>query len=451
MSGDGSLEARFDRACGILLDSLEAGEALSLEFSGEDSIFLRFNAGKVRQIGSVVNSAVRFRLYREGRTLTYWASLGGKPEEDSVRLRAALARARADSALLPVDSFQTLPSASDTSREEYPGSLPDPYRLPDLVLAPADRLAAANAEFVGIHIQGEVCRGSASTAGARHWFATRTFGTDWSAFLPNGKALKSCYAGRRWDAEEWERRLAAEEIRLAALDKPEKVLSPGRYRAYLDPEALAEFLVFFSWYGLSERSLREGESAWASLQDGVRSLSGKFSLSQDFTLGVQPRFNELGETAPAVLPLVEGGRLVNTLISAKSALLFGAVSNAAPDSENLRSPVIAAGDLQEENILAALGTGLYIPNLHYLNWSDYDSARVTGMTRFACLWVENGRPVCPIRDMRFDESLYNLWGSELEAVTRNRNLVAETHTYNERALGGALLPGMLVRSLTLTL
>ena len=29
-------------------------------------------------------------------------------------------------------------------------------------------------------------------------------------------------------------------------------------------------------------------------------------------------------------------------------------------------------------------------NLHYLNWSDNIGGRITGMTRYACFWVENG-------------------------------------------------------------
>ena len=53
--------------------------------------------------------------------------------------------------------------------------------------------------------------------------------------------------------------------------------------------------------------------------------------------------------------------------------------------------------------------------------------------------------------MRFDESLYALWGCKLEAVTRQRSLVAEVGSYFRRELGGALLPGMLIDGFTFTL
>ena len=40
--------------------------------------------------------------------------------------------------------------------------------------------------------------------------------------------------------------------------------------------------------------------------------------------------------------------------------------------------------------MQSLGTGLWVSNLWYLNYSDRRACRMTGMPRFACLWVENG-------------------------------------------------------------
>ncbi len=445
------LEAVFDRACDLLLSELASGEAAAIEFSGENSTFMRFNGAKVRQIGTVDRALVEFKYYRDGRTIGSSVQLGSDESEDRERTVRALSRARRGAALLPEDPYQTLPTAAGVSRESFTGSLPGNARIPEEVLAPAKSIAKAGADFVGIHSQGPVCRGAANSRGARHWFATETFATDYSAHLPSGKAVKSCYAGRTWDGAEYRRRLESELPKLEAMGRAEKQLAPGEYRVYIAPDALAEFMVFFSWNGLSEREIREGESAWIALKEGRSSLSPKFDLTQDFGLGVMPRFNSLGEVAPERLPLIEGGRLANTLVSARSAVQYGIASNAAPEGEFLRSGAIGSGGLAADRALEALGTGLFISNLHYLNWSDFDSARVTGMTRFACLWVEGGRIVAPIKDMRFDESLYRLWGDKLAAVTAERSLVVETGSYFFRSLEGSLLPGMLVDGFTLTL
>jgi len=166
---------------------------------------------------------------------------------------------------------------------------------------------------------------------------------------------------------------------------------------------------------------------------------------------MEPRFNEIGEMAPATLVLIEGGKLAATVVSARSAKQYGVPSTAAPEDERVRSPAIDPGSLDEEKAIEAIGTGLYLSNLHYLNWSDNDSGRITGMTRFACFWVEGGRIASPIRDMRFDESIYHIFGDKLLDLSRQRSLVPDTGTYFRRSLGGALLPGLLVEDFAFTL
>jgi len=445
------LETRFNRACDLLFRELLPGEALAVDFGGESSDFLRFNQGKVRQIGHVLQAGVQIKYFRDGRTLASAFETTGDAARDAELAAHALTTVRREAALLPEDPYQTLPSSTQTSREIFEGRLPGPEQLPEELLAPGEAITAAGADFVGIHAQGAVCRGAATSSGARHWFATETFATDYSAFLPSGKALKSGYAGRTWEAEAYRSRLAAASARLEALGRPERVLAPGGYRVYIAPEALNEFIPFFSWNGLGERGLREGESSYLALRDGRRSLAPNFQLAQDFALGVEPRFNALGEVAPERLVLIEGGKLANTLVCARSAKKYGVASNAAPAGEEVRSPAIAAGELDEAKALELLGTGLYLSNLHYLNWSDNDSGRITGMTRFACFWVEDGRIVAPIKDMRFDESIYHLFGDKLLGLTRQRSLIPETGSYYQRALGGALLPGILVQDFTFTL
>ena len=75
----------------------------------------------------------------------------------------------------------------------------------------------------------------------------------------------------------------------------------------------------------------------------------------------------------------------------------------------------------------------------------------TGLTRFATFWVENGQIQGPVSTMRFDDSLYSLLGSQLEDLTREREMILSTSTYGQRSTGSSHLPGALVKGLTLTL
>ena len=74
-----------------------------------------------------------------------------------------------------------------------------------------------------------------------------------------------------------------------------------------------------------------------------------------------------------------------------------------------------------------------------------------GMTRFGTYWVEGGELIAPVSVMRFDDSLYHLFGDRLVGLTRERDLLLSAETYGGRSSESCLLPGALVDGLTLTL
>jgi predicted Zn-dependent protease len=112
---------------------------------------------------------------------------------------------------------------------------------------------------------------------------------------------------------------------------------------------------------------------------------------------------------------------------------------------------MAPGELQATDRLEALGTGIAIGNLWYANWSDRNACRMTGMTRFGTFWVEGGELQAPLAVMRFDDSLYDLLGERLEALTRARELRLSAETYAGRSTASSLLPGALVSGIALAL
>ena len=207
----------------------------------------------------------------------------------------------------------------------------------------------------------------------------------------------------------------------------------------------------FSWKGISEASIQQNESPFLKLRNGSEKFSPLFSIDEDFRSGESPRFNSSGELAPERLVLFDRGEFKNSLISTRTAKEYGLTSNFAGSDETLRAPSVHAGDLAAGDILKRLGTGLYLSNLHYLNWSDQTGGRITGMTRYACFWVENGEMICPIENMRFDDTIFRLFGASLEALTEDRSFHASTYSYGMRMLGGTWIPGALLSAMKFTL
>jgi predicted Zn-dependent protease len=112
---------------------------------------------------------------------------------------------------------------------------------------------------------------------------------------------------------------------------------------------------------------------------------------------------------------------------------------------------MGAGDLPTEEIARRIGTGLFVSNLWYCNVSDRSAGRITGLTRFATLWVEDGELVGPVPTMRFDDTLSRMLGSELEALGATAELIPSNDSWGWRSTACWTLPGALLRSFRLTL
>ncbi|MGE0614578.1 MAG: metallopeptidase TldD-related protein [Bacteriovoracia bacterium] len=442
----------FQKICETLFSERPAREHLTMELTAEASQFCRINAAKIRQLGTVADALYAVQLTQEGtsagqhRQGTASFTLTGEIESDLVQARAVTARLRSEVAQLPPDPFCEVPKNHGHSNSTRTGHLLRPDEAAEALVKPAQGV-----DLAGIYAAGAVIRANANSTGQFHWFSTDNFVFDYSIYTANQKALKGSFAGQHWDSDTYalEMRNAAE--RSHALAQAPKKLSPGAYRTYLAPACFSELLPMFSWGCIGEASLRQGDSPLLQVRQGRQQFSPKFTLSEDFRGGEVPRFNDKGEVAPEYLALIAEGELKNTLVSSRTALEYGLTGNGAGTSEGLRAPAVAGGSLPEGDAVRALGTGLYLSNLHYLNWSDRLHGRITGMTRYACFWVENGKLQSPIENLRFDDSIFSLFGTALEDLTRECTPLTSTDTYGFRSLGVANAPGVLLKQMTFTL
>jgi predicted Zn-dependent protease len=184
--------------------------------------------------------------------------------------------------------------------------------------------------------------------------------------------------------------------------------------------------------------------------EGVR-LNTAISLCENTAEGLAPGFQSAGFIKPDRVCLIDSGRLAGSLVSPRTAREYGIETNGAGAGEAMASIDLAAGDLPMQDALAALDTGILVSNLWYLNYSDRASCRMTGMTRFASFWVEDGAIVGPLEVMRFDESIYRLLGDKLLGLTRERELLIDNDSYGARGTSSARMPGALVKDFTFVL
>jgi len=440
------MKNKFNNISDKMFTLLKEGEYLTLSFSSENTQFIRFSQSKIRQTGLVDDATLELELIFDNRTCGEAFTLSGDTEADIQKSQVVLDTLRSEVVQLPEDPYIVLPENNGSSCDIHAGSLLSVEDAAD-ALTPAMQ----SVDLAGIFASGKIFRGNANSLGQKHWFSTETFSLDYSLITQDEKMVKATFAGSKWNQSEYESFMAASIKRLEFMKREAIKVEPGEYRTYIASPGVRDILDMFSWNGLSEASIQQGQSSFGRMRNERYNLSPCFSLNEDFRSGSVPRFNDNGEVSPDVLNLVNSGQLENTLINSRTAREYNVISNNAGGGEGIRAPYMAAGELPEADVLKKIGTGLYLGNLHYLNWSDCIGGRITGMTRYACFWVENGDIIAPIQNMRFDDSFYNFFGENLEAVSNKVEFNPEVGTYESRSLGGTHCPGVLLSSFSLTL
>jgi predicted Zn-dependent protease len=317
---------------------------------------------------------------------------------------------------------------------------------------------AKGRDLVGFYAGGTIYRGFANSLGQRNWHEVDSFNFDWSIYRKaeqatsegRDQAVKTSYAGFGWSPVDFAAKMqrASEQVELLAL--PVRKVEPGEYRVYLAPRALVDIVGLLSWGGFSARARQTKQSPLLRMQEG-QMLSPQVTLTENIGEGVAPAFQSEGFIKPPVVTLISNGKLGDALVSPRSAKEYGLATNGAHGGESPESLEMAPGRLEDAKLLEALGTGLYISDLWYLNFSDRPAGRITGMTRFATFWVENGRIAAPVTPMRFDDSIYRILGESLVELTRERELLPDSSTYGERQTSSARVPGALLKQLRFTL
>ncbi|MBP6875676.1 MAG: TldE/PmbA family protein [Candidatus Eisenbacteria bacterium] len=440
------MQADFFEIVDFAIRRLKGGETALFTFAGEESDFVRFNHARVRQAGCVTQRNLGIDLIRGRRHAEARLALSGRPDEDRDRLLLALAELRPRLDSLPEDPH--LMYATEARSTERVG---ENHLAPAAEAVNAALAACAGHDAVGIFAQGPIHRGFANSFGQRNWFSTHTFNLEWCLYLRDDKAVKSEYSGFDWDPDVLRERMSAATHQLGLLDREPKTIAPGKYRAYLAPKALEEIAGILNWSGFGLKDHRAKISSLIRMTESGATFHPCVTIRENTREGVAPNFDERGYVKPDQVVLVEGGRFHDYLVSPRSAKEYDLPTNGASAQEASTSFDLAAGEIEEADILARLDTGLYINNLWYLNYSDRPACRVTGMTRFATFWVERGALVAPLQVMRFDESMYRLLGSHLLGLTRNRSMILSSETYGGRQVSSARLPGALVEDFSLTL
>jgi len=424
----------------------------SLWLRAEASDFLRFNHAALRQATSVQQAHVTLAVERGQRRAESTLTLGGEPALDVQRLHSERELLVSQLDLISDDPWLSYPKTATHSHRDDRGALPEAGH----VIALVHEMAGVKLEqdLVGFYAGGPVAHAFADSLGSRHWHRVESFHFDWCLYHRADKAVKTSYAGTRWDDAAFAAKLEEAARRMPLLARDVRTLQAGAYRAAFCASAMVELLGTLGWSGFSLKARRTGVSSLMRLERGEATFDAGFNLDEAVALGTAPAFTAEGFVRPVRVALVEAGKLPasgGTLNSPRSAAEYGVAANGVGAQESPEALRLGPGSIAQADLLSALDTGLYVSNLWYLNYSDRQACRMTGMTRYACFWVEGGKLVAPVNVMRFDDDALRLFGSGLVGLTDTPEVTPNSDTYGARLLGSVTTPAAVVEGFRLTL
>jgi predicted Zn-dependent protease len=424
---------------------MKGEEGFLARFSGETSDFIRFNRSAVRQAGVVEQRYLDLELFRGRRHAAYRLTLSGTAD-DLTKLKATVVTLREILDGAPEDPHFLINTTPRSTTRVLPNRLPSPDDGLTAVLH-----AGAGHDLVGFYAAGPIHRGFANSFGQRNWDTAHAFNIDVSFYLQGDKAVKIDYAGTTWQEEAFAIRAEAAKQRLKVLARPAKTITPGGYRVFLAPKAMEEIMGMLSWGGFGLADHRTATTPLIKMTEQGVTLNPAVTLIENARDGLAPLFQDEGFVKPATVTLIADGVYKDCLASPRSAAEFGVTPNGANAAEAPLALDMRAGSLSATDVLRTLDTGIYIGNLWYLNYSDRNACRLTGMTRFATFWVEKGEIVAPLNVMRFDDTVYRILGNSLAALTADRDLLLSSDTYEARSTRSMHLPGAIVDDFKMTL
>ena len=202
-------------------------------------------------------------------------------------------------------------------------------------------------------------------------------------------------------------------IRKAEMSRNPREVPPGKYTVILEPEAVANLLSFLG-FGFNALAVEEG---WSPLRDkiGKRVFGENITISSDVyhPLHQETPFDAEGVPTKRVV-LVERGVVKGLVYDRATAARKGVeptghgVDPRGAYGAHPRAIVVEGGEDSIEEMISSTERGILVTRFHYENLVDPMNLIVTGMTRDGTFMVEGGEVKFPIKNFRFNVSLFDV-------------------------------------------
>ena len=286
----------------------------------------------------------------------------------------------------------------------------EPSRRAALVKTAVDLAKKHKVELAGIVSNNGYLRAMANSKGlfAYHRQSSATMEITARQGLAAGRAADTVRNLDRLDPE----KIASRAISKCLGSKEPRTLEPGIYTVILEPEAAATPLGFMAWLAFGAQSVQEGTSCLSG-RIGQKVFGSNITIIDDafHPLMIWSEPFDYEGIPKRRLVIVDKGVARTPVYDQKTAAKEGKRTTGhglpqpntfGPVPQNL---VLRGGRNTLDQMIKSTERGILVTRFWYNRVVDRKVPVITGMTRDGTFLVENGKVVCGVKNMRFNQNL----------------------------------------------
>jgi PmbA protein len=207
-------------------------------------------------------------------------------------------------------------------------------------------------------------------------------------------------------------------------------LDSGQYTVILEPDAVANFLLFLAFLGFGGKTLYQKRS-YMSDKIGQKVMGSNITIAEDpFNPQIQYMpFDYEGIPKNKVM-IIESGIARSGVYDSYYAHLAGrnSTGNALQPDNGFgpypKAMVLNGGNSTVDEMIRSTAQGIYITRFWYLNYLNPMKTLVTGYTRDGTFLIEDGQITKPLNDMRVQQSMLEAF-SNAEMLSTEQRLIPQ--------------------------
>ena len=307
-----------------------------------------------------------------------------------------------------------------------------PASRADAIAAIVARAKSANLTCAGTYQTSGTSLAVVNSLGTEQFGKVSEYRFSITAVAANGRSGWSQAAGR--DVGIFDSMAVAQR----ALDKASypgeaTTLQAGQYTVILEPDAVANFLLFLAFLGFAGKTLYQKRS-YMTDKIGQQIMASKITITED---PMNPQMAYMPFDYEGVprnkIVMVENGLARDGVYDSYYARLAGknSTGNALAPGNNFgpypKAMVLNGGDKTVDEMIKSTPSGIYITRFWYLNYLNPMKTMVTGYTRDGSFLIEDGKITKPITDMRVQQSMLEAF-SNAEMLSSEQRLIPQYGT-----------------------